>query len=258
MGQSRIKKERFSPKPLNPSKTLLDRLCIKAFERFLEGLRGLDKISRQHIRRLFNKFSGFLLFISESLSIFAEHYYYQNRMKKILLFVTFCLSCMYVQGQELYMMGLLEDDGQYDLLPCKADLRKKDYSQLPSSHSLKAYCPKVMSQGHYGTCVGWSTAYAARSIAEAVKWGWRDQSKIYNESFSPLFVYAQIKKTHDESCSVGAQIYEALKLMKEVGSVKFSAFNTLCADYVSESLKRQAAQYRIDDYFTLFNSSSNF
>ena len=178
-------------------------------------------------------------------------------MKKLLLFILLVGGCLAGQAQELYMMGLLEDDGQYDLLPCKADLQTKDYSQLPSKHSLKAYCPKVMSQGQYGTCVGWSTAYAARSIAEAVKWGWTDQTKINNESFSPLFVYAQIKKSNDDNCSVGTQIYEALDLMKEVGSVKLSAFNTLCANDVSESLKRQAAQYKIDDYFTLFNNKSS-
>ena len=86
-------------------------------------------------------------------------------MKKLLLFILFVGGCLAGQAQELYMMGLLEDDGQYDLLPCKADLQTKDYSQLPSKHSLKTYCPRVMSQGQYGTCVGWSTAYAARSIA---------------------------------------------------------------------------------------------
>lgn len=178
-------------------------------------------------------------------------------LARLLLCQILFLGSLNGQAQELYHMGLLEDDGQYDQLPCKADLQKKDYSQLPSSHSLKIYCPKAMSQGSYGTCVGWSTAYAARTIAEAIKWGWTDQAKISKEAFSPLFVYAQIKKGGDNNCSVGANIHEALKLMKDVGSVKYTAFNTLCADYVSQQLKHEASKYKINDFFTLFNKNSS-
>ena len=163
----------------------------------------------------------------------------------------------YAQDEE-YATGLLPDDGTYDQLPVKAELLTRDYTILPSSHSLMQYCPAVRSQSQYHTCVGWASAYAARTIAEAIKYDWTDKDKITREAFSPLFVYALVKASKagssNDNCQVGAYTPMALDVMKNIGVPKQSAFNVMCANYVSEDLKRQAQAYKIDDYFTLFRS----
>lgn len=177
-------------------------------------------------------------------------------MKKILLTTIMIIACGSIQAQDdFFATGLLPDDGRYDQLPQKADLVTRDYTVLPKSYSLKKYCPIVKSQGNFGTCTSWATAYAARTIAEAIKWGWTDINKITKEAFSPLFVYAQIKSKNDDNCQDGSHISNALKLIKNKGVPKFSTFNVLCANYVNSSLMNEASQYKIDDFFTLFSIS---
>lgn len=178
-------------------------------------------------------------------------------IRKILVLSCFLLSALLTKAQEeLYMTGLLPDDGTYDLLPRKAELLTRDYTTLPTQYSLMPYCPEVKSQSRYGTCTSWATAYAARTIAEAVKYGWRDKSKITAEAFSPIFVYALIKdRIHDNDCQRGTHISKALQLMKEKGVPKYSSFDLLCANYIDESLMTEATQFKIDDYFTLFSIS---
>ena len=181
-------------------------------------------------------------------------------MKKILICILALLSCLSVRAQDedFVMDGVLPDDGTYDRLPRKAELLTRDYTVLPKRYSLMQYCPDVKSQSIYGTCTSWATAYAARTIAEAVKYGWTDKNKITNEAFSPLFVYALIKDRqkypYDNNCRQGTMIYKALQLMKDTGVPKYSKFNVLCANAVSTDLMRSAADFKIDDYFTLFST----
>lgn len=181
-------------------------------------------------------------------------------MKKIIVCILTVILCLAAQAQEERFVtdGVLPDDGTYDRLPRKAELLTRDYTCLPVRYSLLKYCPEVKSQSIYGTCTSWAAAYAARTIAEAVKYGWTDRTKITNEAFSPLFVYALIKDRqkypNDNNCQKGTMLYKALQLMKERGVPKLSRFNVLCADYVNEYLFQEAAQYKIDDYFTLFGT----
>ena len=149
--------------------------------------------------------------------------------------------------------GLLPDDGTYDLQPRKAQLITRDYTILPQKYSLKKYCPKVKSQAQYGTCTSWATAYAARTIAEAISKGWDSQEHITREAFSPIFVYAQIKSPGDYNCKKGSRISDAMSLLKSRGVSKYNQFNVLCADRVSNDLLASAALHKIDNYFTLFS-----
>lgn len=165
------------------------------------------------------------------------------------------LICQVILAQEYqYMTGLLPDDGTYATLPCKAELMTRDYQSLPRRYSLMPYCPYVKSQGPHGTCTAWATAYAARTIAEAVKNGWTDRMRITKEAFSPIYVYAQIKKdNYDTNCKKGSHIYAALDLMKRQGCAKFSSFSDLCASIVGKDIIDIASDYKIDDYVTLFS-----
>ena len=158
---------------------------------------------------------------------------------------------------EFFMDGCLPDDGTYNQLPRKAELLTRDYKSMPKVYSLKQYCPKVRSQGGHGSCTSWAAAYAARTIAEAVKYGWTDNEKITSEAFAPLFVYALIKDykmyPRDVNCKKGTLVSHAVKLMKEIGVPKCASFDVLCASYVEEGLKEEAQNYKIDDYTTLFS-----
>ena len=87
-------------------------------------------------------------------------------------------------------MGMLYDQASINNVPKKAELLTRAYTTLPQSYSLKKYCPTPQSQGIYQTCVGWATAYAARTIMEAIRNGWTNQVYINREAYSPLFSYA--------------------------------------------------------------------
>ena len=178
-------------------------------------------------------------------------------MRTILsIFFLLVVGTSYAQD-EFFMDGCLPDDGTYNQLPRKAELLTRDYKSMPKVYSLKQYCPKVRSQGGHGSCTSWAAAYAARTIAEAVKYGWTDNEKITSEAFAPLFVYALIKDykmyPRDVNCKKGTLVSHAVKLMKEIGVPKCASFDVLCASYVEEGLKEEAQNYKIDDYTTLFS-----
>ena len=89
-------------------------------------------------------------------------------------------------------MGLLLDDSLYANSPTAAPLMRGDYGDLPPSASLKKNAPTPGNQGPYGTCAGWSTAYAGRTILEAIRNNWTG-SIVDKNAFSPSFVYNQIR-----------------------------------------------------------------
>jgi hypothetical protein len=163
---------------------------------------------------------------------------------------------MYILAQE-HFTGCLLDEEAYNAIPQKKENLTRDYEILPSSYSLKQYCPTPNNQSNYGTCTGWASAYAARTIAEAVAYGWKDKEKITLESFSPIYIYAQITERNDD-CKSGTYIHKALEIMKNEGVAKYNSFNVKCASYIPYSLKEEAILYKIDDYYTLFYSDSPY
>lgn len=175
-----------------------------------------------------------------------------NRLLLLIIFVTSCIAS-FAQEPE-YWTGLVEDREAYQKIPMKVTLLKRDYQVLPSSVSLRQYCPPAASQGDHGTCTAWSTTYAARTIAEAVKWGWTDQKIIQEEAFAPIFVYAEVKNQDgkDSECRSGIGINKALQALKDKGAPKLKSFNTQCADRITSWVRDEAKDYHIDSYFRLF------
>lgn len=155
---------------------------------------------------------------------------------------------------EEHGMGLVIDTAACLAIPEQPRLMASDYTTLPRSVSLRRYCPTPMSQREFGTCTSWASGYAARTIAEAVSNGWTDSLTINSEAFSPLFIYAQIKQAGDLECQRGTSPDRAMRLMKEKGCAKLKSFDVYCADYISQDLMDEARNFKIDDYFTLFNS----
>jgi len=154
---------------------------------------------------------------------------------------------------EMFGMGLIEDDEAYAQIPRKPELLTRDYTVLPDSFSLRKYCPRANSQGQYGTCSAWSTTYAARTIAEAIKWGWTDAEVITDEAFAPQFVYTLVKNSTDSTCIQGISINRVMELLKTKGAPKHRNYSVECADFVPRWVTDEAADNLIDDYFTLFD-----
>ena len=178
-------------------------------------------------------------------------------MKKILLSII--LLSIFANAYAQYRgNGLIVDDNIADKIPQKTRLLTRSYTTLPKSWSLKQYCPAIDYQGDYQTCVGWACGYAARTISEAVRQGWRGTQYITSEAFSPLFVYGNIKFTGTKNCNMGTNLENAMKLLKNTGIVKKRSFNAMCVEYVKSSLRTEAAQYKIDDYFLLFGPNHTY
>ena len=137
-----------------------------------------------------------------------------------------------------------------------ATLDKKEYDKaeifepldpsktpLPSETSLLRYAPTRGDQGQQGSCVGWGSAYAARTILESAATG-KDPNSI---AFSPSFLYNQISLT---GCQ-GAYINNAMEVMTKRGSLPLSQFpysDQGCDNKPDGSQIQEAGSYRMRGY----------
>jgi len=174
-------------------------------------------------------------------------------VKKFLILPMFLLLSP-LFGQE-YGTGAILDPVRYRQTEAKPVLVTRSYDSLPRSASLKQYSPIPESQGRYSTCVGWSTAYAARTISESIAMNRTDRTLTTNNVFSPNFVYIGhyllmgITPTGRE----GAVISQVLDYMRDEGAVKRLAFERT-ADFPLIMLSAFAnnRRYPISGYVRLF------
>ena len=82
---------------------------------------------------------------------------------------------------------------------------------LPEAVSLLRFAPNRLNQGQQGSCVAWSSAYAAQTIAIASATG-QDPNTI---AFSPSYLYNQIRL---EGCQ-GSYIQRAMEAMQKNGGL---------------------------------------
>lgn len=150
-------------------------------------------------------------------------------------------------------LGLLLADSLYANSPTAAPLMRGDYSDLPSSVSLKKFAPTPGNQGSDGTCSGWSTAYAGRTILESIDKNW-SQSQIDSNAFSPSYIYNQIRKA--KGCRYGTSLIDALDVLKNQGDEKLNDFAYECDKQVTALDKIKAAQYKIIEYREIAKSST--
>jgi len=87
---------------------------------------------------------------------------------------------------------------------------------LPEAVSLLRYAPDRGNQGQQGSCVAWSSAYAAQTILTAAATG-QDPNTI---RFSPSYLYNQIKL---EGCQ-GSYVQYAMEAMQKNGGVPLSEY----------------------------------
>ncbi|MEP6675389.1 MAG: C1 family peptidase [Ferruginibacter sp.] len=117
---------------------------------------------------------------------------------------------------------------------------------LPEAVSLLKYAPDRKNQGQQGSCVAWSSVYAARTIVEAASTGQSGNST----AFSPAFVYNQIGL---EDCQ-GSYIEKAMEFMTAKGVVPFNDFpytDQECSRQPSSSLWNEAAGNKMHGFTRL-------
>lgn len=136
----------------------------------------------------------------------------------------FFVISLFAQDDE-YGTGLDFSQEKYEAVPLSAPILSRNFTNLPKSYSLKPYAPTPGDQGRQPSCVGWASGYGARTIAYAIKNGWKfNKAKINQNTFSPSFVYNQIKAKGDNNCTRGSYIADAMKLMNNYGILKKSEF----------------------------------
>lgn len=145
-------------------------------------------------------------------------------MKKI-TFLVALFSIPYIILAQEYPTGLEFSKEKYEEVDESAPILMRSYTSLPSSYSLKAYTPTPGNQGAQPSCVGWASGYAARTIAYAIKNNWKyNRTKINQNTFSPSFVYNQIKFKGDYNCKRGSYIADAMRLLKNNGILRLNEF----------------------------------
>ena len=146
------------------------------------------------------------------------------------------------------LTGLLTDETHYQSVPQVARLVQRSYTSLPERASLKEFCPTPGCQ-QFGDCVGWSSTFAARTILYAIRNNIRDKQRINTETFAPSFTYGQIRANpSDVTCKQGSYISDAVKLIKDMGSVKFNAFEYSCSPAITKQDLNDATKFRIKNY----------
>ncbi|MBR4325448.1 MAG: DUF4384 domain-containing protein [Bacteroidales bacterium] len=173
-------------------------------------------------------------------------------MKQTLI-LFFILTISTWSNAQDYGMGLILDVSNYNNMPLMAERLTRDYTVLPSSYSLEQYCPETGNQKQYGTCSAWSSAYAARTMAEAIANEWTDKTKITAEAFSPWFLYTNVKWSNDYNCSKGATLNSVFDCLKNKGVPKLKDYNSPCETSISSSVYSLAYAHRLENYQILYS-----
>ena len=122
---------------------------------------------------------------------------------------------------------------------------------LPESVSLLKFAPDRQNQGQQGSCVAWSSVYAARTIVEAASTNQPGNSTAY----SPAFVYNQIGL---EGCQ-GAYIQNAMEFMSSKGVVAYNDFpydDQDCSRQPNQALESKASQNKLHGFTRLTDGES--
>lgn len=148
------------------------------------------------------------------------------------------------QITDLFSTGASFDPAQYDATAIfEPPLTDNVANPLPEAHSLLQYAPNRLNQGSQGSCVGWGSAYAARTILEAQRTG-KDPNAI---AFSPSYLYNQIGL---QGCQ-GAYIPNAMEVMQKEGLALLRDFpydDNSCSRQPNASLKQEAQQFKMPGY----------
>jgi hypothetical protein len=143
-----------------------------------------------------------------------------------------------------YARGGILDPNQFSKASVYEGLEDDDSKNpLPESVSLLKYAPDRKNQGQQGSCVAWSSVYAARTIIESSSTG-QDPNTV---AYSPAFVYNQIG---EDNCQ-GALIEKAMGFMTTKGVVQFNDFpydENDCSRQPANNIWDEASQNRMHGF----------
>ncbi|QQS28608.1 MAG: DUF4384 domain-containing protein [Sphingobacteriales bacterium] len=151
-------------------------------------------------------------------------------------------------NKDQFATGFIFDEESEKQIPVEADLIRSIYKNNSPAESVKQWAPVPQNQNPYGTCVSFSTAFAARTILYARDSRLNDQASITRIAFSPYFVHGLINET---DCN-GADIYPALNVLKDIGVTQFKDYPNCIRSYSKETYNK-AAPYRINDFVRLYD-----
>ncbi|MFK7971460.1 MAG: C1 family peptidase [Bacteroidia bacterium] len=138
-------------------------------------------------------------------------------------------------------LGANFDEAKYDAV-LKYTPLAEERNTFPSQASLVQYAPQRRHQGEQGSCVGWASAYAARSIL------FNQANGTNNGSFSPSFLYNHIAL---RGCQ-GSYLPEAMEFMRKVGALPYTEFpynpRECRKPQVNQTMASRANQFRIRGY----------
>lgn len=149
--------------------------------------------------------------------------------------------------------GLLMDEKVYDSAEVYEPLADNVNNPLPERVTLEEFCPERLNQGNQGSCVGWSSAYAARTILHAKAAGENPD----DVTFSPSYVYNQIALP---DCQ-GTYLQRAMEVMHEGGALPFSRFaynENSCSKKPSVSELKEASTYKTKGFNRLTKSGDDY
>ncbi|WP_323769296.1 C1 family peptidase [Antarctobacter sp.] len=127
---------------------------------------------------------------------------------------------------------------------------------MPSVLSMRAYVPIPGNQGVQGSCVGWATAYAARTLIAARAAEVTNPQAKRQMTLSPAFIFNQIQRT---GCENGILISDALALMTEQGVASLASFpyrENSCVALPDARVLNEASEFRIKSFTRLWGSKS--
>ncbi|MGL6267444.1 MAG: C1 family peptidase, partial [Chitinophagaceae bacterium] len=121
---------------------------------------------------------------------------------------------------------------------------------LPEAANLQRFAPPVGNQGHQGSCVAWSSAYAARSILESTR------TNQQQTVFSPSFLYNQIGLQNCE----GSYLVRAMEYMTRQGSIPYQQFpydENDCSTMPDRVQVQEASKYKMRGFTRLSAGDRN-
>lgn len=154
-----------------------------------------------------------------------------------------CNGSLNEVAQSAFATGASFDEAKYAATDVFEPLADNIKNPLPEKVSLLKYAPKRLNQGKQGSCVGWASAYAARTILYSKETG-RNPNQ---SAFSPAYLYNQIAL---DGCQ-GTYLPEAMKTMKSGGVAPFSLFSydeSSCSEQPDREEAQIASNYRIHGF----------
>ncbi len=165
-----------------------------------------------------------------------------------------CFQILNAQTRRVYFTGDNTDESTFNQIARSPERASRDLNSIPSSFSLRAYAPIPGDQGKSGTCVAWSSSYAARTISYCLQHLITDPVQIQQVAFSPNFIYYYVKQPGDADCTGGAKVEMAMKVLTQRGDVLLTENISDCVGQIDSKIDTAAKVYSIKAYSALTNT----